>query len=414
MIGSKRGFSVADSTVVVPESENTEAEVPVSPYEVVESKPIASDARFIAAKLNPPAEASAAGEKQLVCDTPVPDPTLSPAKSKASEKAAASRTKLYAAVGVGLGMLAAGLGVFIIHPGKADGSYDFGSVTASAYGLKGHLTTEWGDRLNYKLTVEPSDPLQQATFQNTVNNSPRPLSIDIQLKDATGQVLCDNPVLLRFDPLKSNTTGTSDPEPGAKKIDARTMNRQQVAQAINNARLEGLELQREHGKDIFQSNTGSDGQIASLSAQGTLPCSKTQYVSTVSWALASNFPVVAQAAGLHAPASGENGEFSASAESGDKSPDALRPPVARTRPRAPLPVSHFSIEEDDAVVGYQSSTGVIETRAGKAFQMEKKDMVANALKGVDFPLTIHYRCDQLGACALAGVGLGVQRAWLER
>jgi hypothetical protein len=84
------------------------------------------------------------------------------------------------------------------------------------------------------------------------------------------------------------------------------------------------------------------------------------------------------------------------------------------KPKPALPVSHFSIEEDDSIVGYQPSSGVLETRGGKAFQMEKKDMVTSALKGVDLPLTIHYRCDQFGACALAGVGLGIQRAWLER
>jgi len=66
------------------------------------------------------------------------------------------------------------------------------------------------------------------------------------------------------------------------------------------------------------------------------------------------------------------------------------------------------------VVGFQPATGIIETRAGKAFQMEKRDMVASALAGAELPLTIHYRCDQFGACALAGVGSGIQRAWMER
>jgi hypothetical protein len=40
--------------------------------------------------------------------------------------------------------------------------------------------------------------------------------------------------------------------------------------------------------------------------------------------------------------------------------------------------------------------------------------VASALRGVDLPIPIHYRCDQLGACSLAGLNAGIQRAWLER
>jgi hypothetical protein len=81
---------------------------------------------------------------------------------------------------------------------------------------------------------------------------------------------------------------------------------------------------------------------------------------------------------------------------------------------AALPVSHFSIEEDDAVVGYQTATGIIETRAGRSFQVENKDIVASEIKGIELPITIHYRCDQFGACAMAGVGSGIQRAWIER
>jgi hypothetical protein len=404
---------VANSSVIDPKGENTEVDMPVSSYAVVQSKPFADDVRFVAAELYPPAEENADGKKQKTGKTPVVAPSTSPAKTEAREKAAGNRTKVYAALGVGLGMLAAGIGVFFIHPGKQDGSFDFGSVTAKAYGLKGHLTTNWGDRLDYKLTVEPSDPKEQASFQNAVSLSPRPLAVDIQLKDATGQVLCNNPVLLRFDPLRNNPASTSDPGPRGRKIAAGSVEREQVAQALNNARLEAQEIDREHGKDLFQENAGPDEQIASLSAQGTLPCSKKQYLSTVSWALTSNFPIVV-ALDLHAPGSGQGGDLAASGGTFDKNPDAPNSPAAKMKPKPALPVSHFSIEEDDSIVGYQPSSGVLETRGGKAFQMEKKDMVTSALKGVDLPLTIHYRCDQFGACALAGVCLGIQRAWLER
>ena len=79
-----------------------------------------------------------------------------------------------------------------------------------------------------------------------------------------------------------------------------------------------------------------------------------------------------------------------------------------------MPNSHFSLEQDDALVGFQPATGVVETRGGKSFLVEKRDQVASSLKGLDFPVPIHYRCDQLGACALAGLNSGIQRAWLEK
>ena len=64
--------------------------------------------------------------------------------------------------------------------------------------------------------------------------------------------------------------------------------------------------------------------------------------------------------------------------------------------RMPLPNSHFSVEMDDALVGYQTATGIVETRAGKSFLVEKRDLVASSLRGVELPIPIHYRCDQLG------------------
>ena len=405
---------MANSVVTDPKGEETEYQGPVSSYAVVQTKESPSDVRFVAAEADATDEENADGDKQTVAGkAPAARSAANRKISPADERAAASRTKLYAAVGVGLGILAAGIGAFFIHTPKADGSFDFGSVTANANGLKGHLITNWGDQLDYKLTVEPSDGLQQAAFQNAVANPPHPLSIDIQLKDAKGQVLCDHPVLLKFDPMKNNARATTEPGPKGKKFDEVSADREQVTVALNNARLVGQELSREHGKDLFQNKVGTDGEIESISAQGTMPCTKQQYVTTNSWALTSNFPIIVPA-GSHGSGSGLDGDLSAYGGSPDKSKDtSITPAKLKRKVALPAP-SHFSIEEDDAVVGFQPVTGIIETRAGKAFQMEKKDMVASALTGAELPLTIHYRCDQFGACALAGVGSGIQRAWMER
>ena len=403
-----------NSIVVDPKGEESEFQGPVSTYEVVQTKEAPSDSRFVAAELDGPAQ------EGQVWDNPtaaIKAPTARTAadrkKSPADEKAAAGRTKLYAATGVALGILAAGVGAFFIHLPKTDGSYDFGSVNLNVNGLKGHLITNWGDQLDYKLTVEPSATIQQAAFQSAVSNPPHPLSIDLQLKDAKGEVLCDTPVLLKFDPMKINSKTTTQADPKSKKFDEVSADREQVAIAINNARLLGEEVTREHGKDIFQNNVGTDGQIESISAQGTMPCTKTQYQSTASWSFTSNFPIVVPAAGANKPGTGLDGDLSAYGGTPDKSEETRSAPV-KVKRKVVLPDSHFSIEEDDAVVGYQAATGIIETRAGRSFQMEKKDVVLSEIKGTELPITIHYRCDQFGACAMAGVGSGIQRAWIER
>lgn len=406
------------ANTVDPKNETTEWQGPVSSYEVVEAKPLASDDRFVAAELSPALEEStgAVAHKAAERASAIKQSASQPAK-RDTDKPARNSTKLFAALGAGLGIMAAlAVVAFVLLPGKSDGAYDMGSMTSATNGLKGHLTTTWGNQLDYKLTIEPSDPALIAAFANAVNNPPRPLSVDVKMKDATGTVLCDNTILLKFDPLKNVPNATpNERSPKNKKIDEVNASREQVAQALNNARLVGQELSREHGKDIFQTVAGPDGQIASLSAQGTLPCAKKQYQSTASWAFTSNFPSILPPVGTHAPSPAQNYNSSASAADPDKAAESANSTVSnRMKRKVALPDSHFSIETDDALVGFQLATGILETRAGKSFLVEKRDMVASTLKGVELPIPIHYRCDQLGACALAGLGSGIQRAWMER
>jgi len=402
---------------------------PVSTYQVIEAKPTASDARFVAAELDPEEVAAAEAAAQRVASKAsaakrsVPQQVQPRAAkqriSDAQGQPEHTSTKMYVALGAGLGVLTAlAVVAFVILPGKpVDTTYDMGLVTSTSTGLKGHLITNWGDRLNYKLTLEPSDANEIDAFATTISNPPQAIQVSLQLKDVTGAVLCENPILLKYDPLKNiPNVVTRGPAvtPMSKKAAAQAaaeemaQNQAEIEQSLNRARLVGQELSREHGKDIFQPVTGDDGQISSLAAQGTFPCTKKQYQSAASWSFVTNFPSVIQTGNSDsndnleafgvAPGRAENGGFA----------------ERRASRRAPLPNSHFSVEEDDALVGYQAATGIVETRAGKSLLVEKREQVASALKGVDFPIPIHYRCDQLGACALAGLNSGIQRAWLER
>lgn len=401
---------------------------PVSTYQVMEAKPSASDARFVAAKQDPEEVAAEhAAAQRISAKSPtakrgmpkhVQPRTAAQRIHDEQEQSGQSSAKMYVALGAGLGVLTAlAIVAFVILPGKpVDATYDMGLVTSTSNGLKGHLITNWSDRLNYKLTLEPSDANEIDAFATTISNPPQAIQVDVQLKDVSGTVLCENPILLKYDPLKNiPNVITRGPavRPMSKKAGAQAaaeemaQNQAEIEQSLNKARLVGQELSREHGKDMFQPVTGDDGQISSLAAQGTFPCTKKQYQSAASWSFVTNFPSVLQPGNSDSDDNLDAFGVAPGRENGG----AARHIAPR---RAPLPHSHFSVEEDDALVGYQSATGIVETRAGKSFLVEKRELVASALKGVEFPIPIHYRCDQLGACALAGLNSGIQRAWLER
>jgi hypothetical protein len=405
---------------VGPNNETTDSQMPQSTYQVVEAKPLASDTRFVAADQHDDNEweewrASMRAQKQAERPAASNKPGQRRARALAKRPEKSSSTKLAAALGVGLGVLSAlAVVAFVLMPGKSsETSDDMGALTSTNTGLKGHLITSWGNRLNYKLSIEPSDAGQLDAFVTAINNPPQPLSVTLQLKDVSGKVLCDTPILLKYDPLK-NIPAIVTPEPAPNhtktktaRINEAAQTQAEVDQALNKARLVGQELSREHGKDIFQPVTGDDGQIASLSAQGTLPCSKKEYQSAASWTFATNFPSILQAAGP------QNSDTSDDLEAFGIAPGRKASERNAAR-KATLPSSHFSVETDDALVGYQASTGAVETRAGKTLLVEKRDLVASSLKGVELPIPIHYRCDQFGACALAGLNAGIQRAWLEK
>ena len=405
---------MADAKIQVAEGEQAEAKPSRPEYDIVQSQREEPEDKFTAQHFQMAGAGAQAQGQKAAGEAPIAQPRLPEGPIQRLEKLAASQTKVYAAIGIGLGLLA-GLAVAVIflHPGGQGGPNDLGAVTSSAYGLKGHLVTKWGDKLEYHLTLEPSGPGQRAAFLAAVMDSPRPLSVGIQLKDPFGAVLCGNTILLKFDPRNAPVSAAPDPKPRSKKAAEAMAAQNQIAQSIDLARLEGQELDREHGKDVFQNNAGPDGQVASISAQGNMPCTKKQYDNIASWSFTSDFPIVAEQAQSPNPASGliQNGE---PAPAG-KTPDAATLPVAKKIKREPAPKApYIYIEGDDSIIWYDAAAGIVETSAGKALLVDRTNAGINTLKGREFPIDIHYRCDQAGNCTFAGIGLGVQHAKLRR
>ncbi len=405
-------YEVVPAKQADPRNEEAAATPPVPEYEVVQSKREQPESGFVAEQYRPVAVGGPAARQNGPIQSLGPQARLSGASIERIEKFASSQTRVYAATGVGLGLLV-GLVVaaIFLRPGSPSLASDMGAVNSNEYGLKGRLATDWKDRLAYHLTIEPSAPELRAGFQSDVSASPRPLSIDVQVKDPFGKVLCGNTVLLKFDPRNAPTSLVTDPGPKATKAQKELAARNEIEQGLNLARLEGQELDREHGRDVFQADVGPDGKIASISNQGTLPCTRKQFDNIASWSFTTDFPILVKPAEDQGSLPDANAEPSTPQESSAKNPDADKASsTAKTR-RKPLAAgSRISVEGDDAIVWFDASNGIIETSAGKVLLLDKTDTIGNSIKGRDFPIQIHYRCDQTGACTFAGVGTGVHHA----
>ena len=333
-----------------------------------------------------------------------------------------SQTRTYAAIGIFLGLVVGlTLAIYFLYPGSASGSMDMGTVTSNEYGLQGHLTTKWTNKVTYNLTVEPSTPAMHPAFVSAVNNSTRPLSVSVQLKDPFGAVLCDGTILVKFDPrnLSAPIPEPDDSSKPKKKISAGQQasdeNRSAVARAVDLARLESLELQREHSKDVFQPVAGTDGQVASLASQGNLPCNKKQYDGAASWTFVPDFPIIAPLPTTASGGSGGSGNSGpATIEEAARALEAKKALAAKRAKHDFAPVSPYSVEGIDTIIWYDATTGTAETSAGKAFRLDPAGAAASTLKGRDFPISIHYECDQTQGCTFTGVGLGVMHARLSR
>lgn len=302
---------------------------------------------------------------------------------------------------------------------------DLGLFSTGLGGLKGHLTTSWLDKVSYQLEMGPDDPTQTDAFAYTVSNPQHPLSVALELKGAAGQSLCNQDVVVKYDPLK------------VLKANA------------DFDRLEAQELERERSGDVFQNDLGKDGKIESISSRGTLPCTKQQFDSVAAWSFAAQFPdlreqealLKAHTAGqVVARAAAPQGHLAAKTPVSPSIVAALKTPVlpAKTAETAPViaqalavaqtpavaqapvktaaadlstlaqaTVAHapaaftYAIEGDDEIVDVNAAQKSIQTTAGKVFFVEETLAASDADGVLDQLANIHYRCDQNSSCTLS-------------
>jgi hypothetical protein len=368
-----------DANIEDPDGKNIEEEhLPANTYKIIEPPPESLDDRptatsqYIYPEVNVEAKVQEPARKP-----PTPQPLSPESLTERMRKFAENPTKFYAAIGAGLGVLLAVIfATVFLFTGNPEGRYDLGPVTSSATGLKGHLYINWEKTLHYRLTFETSDPDQQAGFALAVINPPRPLSIEIQLQDAQGFILCSKEIVLRY-----------DIQPPA---------------ASNSAQLNDQEQKREQGKEIFQNQITPKGQVVALNAQGEIPCSAKAYENTAQWSFTSNFPSLAeQDEALKRPQ-----EMRASA--------AQRAAAHKATAKAAEKLLPFSIEGDDAIVEFDVNRGVIETSGRKTFFLDKTSMRSADPVWQEYPVNIHFRCDQSANCTLMHAGAGALRVRLKR
>jgi len=366
-----------------PKNKETEAKpLPQSSYKVVDPDPDSPYHQFAETNSVFLANVAAAAEEEK---PPVSRPTPQPnCKTWAEriEKFKENRLLVYGAAGLGLGvLLAILLGIVFWLTGPPNGRYDLGPVTSAASGLKGHLFIQWDKKLEYRLTLEPGDADQMAEFALAVANSPKPLSVQINLQDSMGFVLCSKDILLKY----------NAPD-------------EQLSQALTELH-NAQEAVREQGKDVFQNHAGPDGQITAINAQGDISCSAKAYEKAEAWSFTTDFPSLAEQSQLlrsqrENPA--KEGRQSANEAAANKK-TALKP-AAKLLP--------FSVEGDDAVVDFDVARGTIETRGRKIFVVDRASAASSRWQ--DFPVAIHYRCDRSSNCTLMSGEAGVLRGRMAR
>jgi hypothetical protein len=367
--------------------------LPISSYRVVGAPPAEPGNQPGKAFVSPPIDVSpkpkepvlasvsaSAEERKPAAKAPVSTPPLREVKPPFHEvwigqirKFFSSPTRTYIAIGTGLGLLlivVVAIAAWLTSPPV--GRYDMESVTSDAAGLKGHLYVQWDKKLEYRLTIEPSDPNLQEEFSLAATQPRRPLSVEIHLQDVEGFVLCSKEILLKYDARN------------AADLDASALSAQDAQEAA-----------REKGRDIFQNQVGANGQVVAINAQGGIPCSAKAYKKAENWSFTPNFPSLAeQAEWLKSqPVPEAGGGHAASSR-------------RRAASKAPVKLVPFSVEGDDAIVEFDAARGVIETRGRKTFFVAKTSGAAANSGWQDYPVNIHFRCDRSLSCILMSPGLG--------
>ena len=401
------GGQVAQAGQQDPKGEKTEEQPEPVHYAIVEPPPPPPD--FLTeANLPDPLNASADANGRTPTQAPaIGSPPVAKPPIAGSQKSASNRTKVYIGAVVGLGLLfGCVIAVVSSHMGTPEEPHDWGSATSDSAGLKGHLFTKWDKKLEYRLALQPSDPDRQAGFALAIAHSPRPLSIEIHLRDAHGFVLCSRDILLKYGPGSAPALAASNSEPQAGTADAANAAGNPPAHAAEEL-LAAQEAERELGKEVFKDDIGPDGQIVAIDAQGEIPCSEKAYASTSSWSFAPDFPSLAE--------QDELVKRQSEPQASVGQPPASTPAARRKAPRISAPpLLSFTIEGDDAIVEFDVSRGIIETRAGKTFLFNKGGGEIANPKWQDYPVNIHYICDQASACTITHSGAGALRVRLSR
>ncbi len=382
-----------DANIEDPEENNIDdaTHLHLKTYKIIE-QPLENDndrireaGLFVYPGENAEAKAEQPASKPSTPRPPSPEP-LTERKLKIAE----NPKKYYALIGAGLVALFVVIIVAVtLLTSNPEGRNDMGLVISSGMGLKGHLYIKWEKRLHYRLTFEADDPEKHTEFALAVANSPRPLSIDIELQDAEGIVLCSREIALKYDARNAAAIPANNTNKPPAEIDL--------------ARLQAQELEREEGKDIFQYQIAPNGQVASIIAQGEIPCSTKAYEKTTQWNFSTNFPsLVEQDEWLE-----KRPDLRINA---DQISAAHKKPGARAAERL-LP---FSIEGEDEIVEFDVNRGVIETSGRKTFYMDKTSMGSASPAWQEYPVNIHFRCDQSANCTLMHSGAGALRVRLKK
>ncbi|MGA2217002.1 MAG: hypothetical protein ABSG51_02900, partial [Terracidiphilus sp.] len=201
-------------------------------------------------------------------------------------------------IGVLAGVTIAALSWYQENP---SGRYDLGPVTSDATGLRGRLFVKWDKNLKYQLTLGPSDKDYNAGFSLTAGNPPRPLSVAIQLKDVQGFELCSKAIVLRYDKGRAEAVAplVRPNERAEEGTPENGMEAEHVLAQMDAQKAErDQEADREKDKDVFDLETGPDGQIASIGAHGVMPCTRGNYVDATSWSFVPDFPSIAEQGNL--------------------------------------------------------------------------------------------------------------------
>jgi hypothetical protein len=381
-----------DANIEDPNEKNIEEEahLPASTYKIIEPPPGSLDDKlpaaglFVYSDMNPEAEVQKPAK-----ESPTPHAPSHESLTERLQKFAENPIRFYAAIGAGLGIL---LGVLIaavfMFTGSPEGRYDLGPVTSIETGLKGHLYLRWKKTLQYRVTFETSDPEQQAGFALAVANPPRPLSIEIHLQDADGQVLCSREIVLKYDARRAATAANLSNKPPA---------------AIDFAQLDAAEKEREQGKDIFLNQIAPDGQVTAINAQGHIPCSMKAYEKTTQWSFSPNF--------LSFTEQDEWLERQQEMHGNAAQRSAARKKAAAKAGEKPLP---FSMEGDDAIVEFDVNSGMIVTSGRKTFLLDKTSIGSTDPVWQEYPVNIHFRCTRSADCTIMHSGAGALRAKLRR